>query len=628
MAALTSGQTQGGSGGEPPNILWITCEDISPHLGCYGCANAVTPNLDALAEQGSRYTHAFSVSGVCAPSRSCLITGMYPSSLGTQHMRCNNPPPEHVKCFPEYLRERGYFCTNNAKTDYQFPVPDSAWDECSRKAHWRHRNPEQPFFAVFNFTVSHESQVARTGEEMAEQMQILPPGQRCGPASVELPPYYPDTPVVRRHWAHYLDLVAVIDRQAGRVLDELEEDGLAANTAVFFFSDHGVGLPRAKRWLYDSGIHVPFIVRWPGVTGPGAVTDRLVSFVDFAPTVLSMADVPVPGHMQGRPFLGATEGQPRDYVYAARDRMDERYDIIRAVRGKRFKYLRNYEPYRPYDQHLAYPEKFPVLRDMRRVLAAGELSGPELQFFGQKKPVEELYDTEADPHEITNLAGSTEYAEVLARMRERHLDWMFAHNDLAFVPEPELERWLANRRGDSGSALPETPYEPIPGPAGQEDYLGRPVNARVEALNSNGIFRRLLAIKELGELTPASVPVLVDALDDPEVSVAYWAAVGLGHSGSGDDDAAAALSAQLEHSSATVRIAAAEALCRLGHEDKGRPVVVALARDGNPWIQLKAVHIIDECGLTGPEVTQTLTGLLKAKPDYYLRASIEHAQKE
>ncbi len=345
-----------GQGKKPPNILWVTCEDTSPDLGCYGDAYAVTPNLDKLAAQGARYTHCFTHAPVCAPSRSGIITGMYPTTIGTHHMRCHGVPQPFVRCFTEYLRAAGYYCTNNSKTDYNFPPPITAWDECSKEAHWRNRPDKgQPFFAVFNIGSTHESQCWPIDGKLDHD-----------PAKAVLPPYYPDTPVVRRNWARYYDQVTKMDAQVARILKELEDDGLAENTVVFFYGDHGRGLTRAKRWVYDSGIRVPLLIRWPGVIKPATVTDRLVAFVDFGPTVLSIAGIKPPEHMQGRPFLGEHDTPPRDYVFAHRDRMDETYDIIRAVRDKRFKYIRNFEPHKPYAQRINYMEKMPILQEMRR----------------------------------------------------------------------------------------------------------------------------------------------------------------------------------------------------------------------------------------------------------------------
>ncbi|MGH9673352.1 MAG: sulfatase family protein, partial [Bryobacteraceae bacterium] len=283
----------------PPNILWISCEDMSPDLGCYGDSYSHSPNIDRLAAQGVRYTNAFSVAGVCAPSRSGIITAMYPSSIGTHHMRSQGVPPPYVKCFTEYLRAAGYYCTNNVKTDYNFETPLTAWDETSNRAHWRNRPKDRPFFSVFNLTTTHESQIRAPEDVFAGHMRRVPADRRHDPARAVLPPYYPDTPVVRRDWANYYDLITSMDAQVGELLRQLEEDGLAQNTAVFFWADHGRGLPRAKRWIYDSGTRVPVVVRWPGQARAGSVSDQLVSLIDLGPTAISIAGAAVPAHMQG-----------------------------------------------------------------------------------------------------------------------------------------------------------------------------------------------------------------------------------------------------------------------------------------------------------------------------------------
>lgn len=425
-----------------PNILWITCEDTSPDLGCYGDAYAVTPNLDKLASAGARFTHCFTHAGVCAPSRSGIITGMYPTSIGTHHMRCKGVPPSYVKCFTEYLRAAGYYCTNNVKTDYQFDAPLTAWDESSNQAHWRGREPGQPFFSVFNFTVTHESQICSTEKQFAENTKRLRPEDRHDPAKATLPPYYPDTPVVRRDWARYYDLVTAMDLKVADLLQQLADDGLADNTIVFFYGDHGRGLPRGKRWIYDSGIHVPLLIRWPGKIQPGTVRDDLVAFVDLAPTLLSIAGVEIPKHFQGQAFLGPQQAPPRQYIYAARDRMDERYDMIRAVRDQRYKYIRNYNTRKPYAQHIAYMDEMPTMQEWRRLAAAKKLDGPQALFFQPPRPFEELYDVTTDPHEIDNLAKNPEFEEVLNQMRRAHTDWTVQTGDLGFLPEPILDEFM------------------------------------------------------------------------------------------------------------------------------------------------------------------------------------------
>jgi len=409
-------------------------------LGCYGDPQAITPNLDKLASQGALYTNAFSVAGVCAPSRSALITGMYPTTIGTHHMRCRGVPPEYVKCFPEYLRAVGYYCTNNSKTDYNFKAPITAWDECSNKAHWRKRpDKKQPFFSVFNITTTHESVIRAEDRHFAELTKTLKPEERHDRAKAQLPPYYPDTPETRKDWTNYYDLITVMDKQVAELLKQLEEDGLADNTIVFFYGDHGRGLPRAKRWLYDSGIRVPLIIRWPGKIKPGEVRDELVSFVDFGPTVLSLANVDIPKYMQGKAFLGEQKiKKPRRYIFGARDRMDETYDIIRCVRDKQYKYLRNFEPYKTYAQHIDYMDQMPTMKIMRKLHAEGKLVGPQKLFFRKTKPKEELYDITVDPHEINNLADSPKHQKVLVRMRKTLEKWMKDTHDLGLIPEAEL----------------------------------------------------------------------------------------------------------------------------------------------------------------------------------------------
>ncbi len=438
-----------------PSILWISAEDLSPDLGSYGDRYSKTPILDKLASEGARYTNAFSTAPVCAPSRSAIITGMYATSIGSMHMRSKAVPPPNVKAFTEYLRAAGYYCTNNSKTDYNFEAPpnnrppDTVWDDTSNKAHWRNRpDKTQPFFAVINLLVTHEGQVRSNDERYAGNTARLKPEDFHDPAKSVLPPYYPDTPVVRKTWARYYDLITAMDYQAGAILNQLEEDGLAQNTVVFFWGDHGRGLTRGKRWVYDSGTRVPLLVRWPGRINPGTVIDDMVSLMDLGPTALSIAGAPVPTHMQGQPFLGDQKRSPREYIFAHRDRMDETYDMMRAARDKRYKYIKNFFPGRPYAQYIAYMDEMPILQEMRRLYKdhmnalspeyGKALNPTQLIFFKPEKPPEELYDITVDPHEIDNLAGKPEFQDVLKRMRAVLGKWQKETKDLGLVPENEL----------------------------------------------------------------------------------------------------------------------------------------------------------------------------------------------
>jgi arylsulfatase A-like enzyme len=561
-------------GGRRPNILWISCEDAGSHLGCYGDRRAITPNLDRLAREGVRYRNAFTVAGVCAPSRSGIITGMYPSTLGSMHMRCKASLPAQVRCFPEFLRRAGYYCTNNTKTDYNFDHPAETWDESSPRAHWRNRRPGQPFFAVFNITVSHESRIPQRGEAFARTTARLGPSDRQNPELLNIPPYHPDTPEARRDWANYYELVTAMDYEAGDRLRELNEDGLRNETIVFFWSDHGTGLPRAKRWLYDSGTRVPLIVRVPekyrayGQGRPGTVSHELISMIDLAPTVLSAAGIPLPEQFQGRAFLGESLGSPRQYVYGHRDRMDERYDIIRSVRDSRYRYIRNYEPWKPYYQFMSTAEQGPTMQELRRLHAAGALRQAAAQFMADSKPPEELYDLRRDPHEIRNLAGDRSYREVLERFREAHESWMDQTGDLGLLPESELE--IRERELGSRYAILRQP-------------------------GTEGLNQRLRQLARLASGGEEGAAALREALKhEKDAAARYWAATGLGNLREKAGPAAEDLRAALADSSWAVRIASARALLRLGRAGLAEPVLLDALKHNLQGVRLQAITVLDE----------------------------------
>lgn len=438
-----------------PNILWITCEDLSPHLGCYGDRTVPTPNLDRLAREGVLYSHAFATTAVCGPSRQALITGMYPTSTYALHMRnhkrtgaldeIKDPalrefattrplyeavPPVQVRCLTEYLRLADYYCSNNSKEDYQFLTPMTAWDESSHQAHWRNRRPNQPFFAVFNHLVTHESGVFGQGRSP----------KVVDPRDVPVPPYYPDTPTVRADLAKHYDNIAVLDKQVGDLLGQLEEDNLLEETIVFFFGDHGDGLPRSKRWVYDSGTRVPLIVRHPQKKDAGTKSDRLVSFVDFGPTVLSLAGVKVPDYVHGVPFLGPQAGKPRKYVYLHRDRNGENCETIRAIRDQRYRYVRNFRPNEPYIKPMSYRDRQAIMQELNRAIEQGTLTDDQWQFWAQAKPLEEFYDTLTDPFEIHNLASDPHHFARIDQMRKALQDWIDICRDPLDMPEDELVR--------------------------------------------------------------------------------------------------------------------------------------------------------------------------------------------
>jgi arylsulfatase A-like enzyme len=413
---------------------------------------------------------------------------MHQSAIGAQHMRTTEDrvpelpgpylavPPFYVKAFPEYLRAAGYYTSNRSKTDYQFGEPFTIWDDLGPTAHWRNRpDPAQPFFSVFNITVTHESQAFPTG-----------PARKGKPlvtdlSKIEVPPYYPDTPLVRQELGRLYDNIADMDRQAGEILRQLEEDGLSSNTVVFYWSDHGDGVPRAKRSLYDSGLHVPLMIRWPeglrraelqsrqpGRPAPPPVSEELVSFVDLAPTVLALAGVEIPAHLHGRALLGERRAPEPEYVFAARDRMDIEYDMMRSARDARFLYIRNFQPELPYAGHIIYRNQSDIMQEWFRLQAEGNLKGPAALWMRTSRPAEELYDTQADPHQVVNLAGRPEHRGALERMRRAVVDWMARIGDQGLVNEPEMIQ-----RMWPGGIQPET-AQPYIVPRGATDTPDRP----------------------------------------------------------------------------------------------------------------------------------------------------------
>jgi N-sulfoglucosamine sulfohydrolase len=428
--------------GKKTNIVWITCEDISPYIGVYGEKAVRTPNIDQLAKEGIQYKHAYTTAGVCAPSRSAIITGMYQTSIGTQHMRTKavNPKymgegvpnysaviPDYVKAFPEYLRANGYYTTNNEKQDYQFDAPVTVWDENGPAASYRNRPAGKPFFSVFNNFITHESQLFKKDSLLVD------------PRNVTVPPYYEDTKQTRIDIARQLTHIQIMDRQVGEIVSMLKKDGLYENTIIFFYSDHGGALPWMKREVLDRGLHIPLIVRMPGGQGAGTVNSELISGVDLAPTVLSLAGITIPKHLQGQAFLGGQQAKaPRKYIYGARDRMDEKYDRVRAVRDKRFEYIYNYMPEKPHYQDLNYRHGIPMMKEMLALRDAGKLNPNAMAWFKVPKDVEELYDTEKDPHQLHNLATDPQYKAKLEELRTAFRSWEKAVGDMSAVPEKEM----------------------------------------------------------------------------------------------------------------------------------------------------------------------------------------------
>lgn len=395
-----------------PNILWITIEDWSPDLSCYGTKGIHTPNVDKLASEGIRYKTAFTTSPVCSTSRSAMMTGYHQNLIGAHQHRTNEkkPLPEGIKPIPKLMEEAGYFTTlMSYKTDVNF-LPDTKEELFMNTNDWTDREPGQPFFARITFQDTHRKWNRDPERPIAIE-------------DVELPPYYADTPFVRRDWANGLEQMQLVDREVGDLLKRLDDEGLAENTLVFFIADHGGCHIRGKQFLYDGGIQIPMIVRWPGKVKPAQVSDEMVMSIDICSTVLKVANIEPPKPLHGKDLFGQ-EIKDRKYIFAARDKMDETHDAMRAIRSKKFKLIQNLMPERPYLQYNEYKENsYPMLAEMNVMNLKGELTPEQVQFFAPTKPEIELFDLEKDPYELNNLSDDSEYAKVKEELLAELQNW-------------------------------------------------------------------------------------------------------------------------------------------------------------------------------------------------------------
>jgi N-sulfoglucosamine sulfohydrolase len=579
----------------PPNILWITSEDNSPFLGCYGDEFATTPNLDKLARDGFLYTHAYANAPVCAPARNTIITGVYANSGGHEHMRSYYDKSDIVKLYPHILREAGYYCTNNQKEDFNInqKQTQNVWNELGRDAHYKNRPAGQPFFAIFNSTISHESSLHNTIP--AEKL-------RHRPEQVKLPPYHPDTPEMRHDWAQYYDKIEDMDTWVGGILKELEESGEADNTIIFYYGDHGGVLARSKRFVYESGTRVPFIIHipekykhlYPG-KAPGAKVDRIISFVDLVPTLLSIIGVDIPDYLQGNAFMGNQKTPDPEYAFMFRGRMDERFDMSRAVRDHKYRYIRNYMPYRIYGQYIEFLWRAPSVRSWEAAYKAGKCNTAQ-SLFWTTKPVEELYDTENDPWEVNNLATNPAYRDVMERMRKANREWMLRIKDSGFIPEAEL----IDRTGDFAAY----------------DYM-RSNNVNLE---------KLIDAAEAATGIEPDLNTLKEFLKSDDSAIRYWGATGLLILGDRARPALDELRKAANDPSTSVSIVAAETLYQLGDEKSGRAALLRALKSQNQFANTHALNAIDNVGDNSRETQRAVIELIKELGDanrsnYDLRAA-------
>lgn len=564
-----------------PNILWLVSEDNNPLIGAYGDRVAHTPAIDALAASGVLYANAFSNAPVCAPSRFGIITGMYAESCGpAHHMRAQGRLPAFLRGFPQHLRDAGYYCTNNAKTDYNAELDlQGMWNESSEQAHWRNRPAGAPFFAVFNFMSTHESQMFK------------PTAGRVRPQDVRVPAYMPDLPEVRRDIASYYNLMERMDGEVAAHLAALERSGLADDTIVFYYSDNGGVLPRSKRYCYDDGLHTALIMRFPAKwahlapASAGSTVSTPVSLIDLAPTVLTIAGVEPPSYMHGRSLVGATR-EKRQYVFGMRNRMDERYDMIRTVRDERYRYIRNYSPHRIYGQHVAFEWQMDSYRAWERAHRGSGLNAIQERFFGEK-PAEELYDLHADPDQIQNLIDAPDHRERISAMRAALDAHMLAVTDNGFIPE--------------GSSVEGYDASRVPG--------AYPLR-RAMQIAERAIQRDARHAAEFAAL-----------LEDANEVIRYWAAQGLLMLNSRASAAKGALEACLEKdASASVRIVAAEALALLGAPD--RPVRYlggVLDSQADARVRLQALNALTFIGEPARQVLPIIERAIETAKDEYIR---------
>lgn len=575
-----------------PNILWITAEDMSPTLGCYGDSFATTPSIDQLASESALYTHAFATSPVCSPSRACLINGCMAPTQGAHAMRSQIPIPTALSGFPTLLREVGYYTTNNVKTDYnsgaENRITEAAWDECSEEADWRGRGKGQPFFTVINLMESHQtrSMVWSYPQFQKEVQSHLSDSEIHDPNLVPLPPYYPDTPLVRKTVARYYDCVTRMDQRVGEILADLKADGLYDETIIFFYSDHGSGMPRHKRALLDSGMRVPLLIRLPekyqamarSVVGKGDVS-RLVNFEDFGPTVLSLAGFDVlPAHMTGRAFLGGLDTSARQYVFGHRDRVDEIMDMARSIRSQDYLYIRNYMPHLGYNQQGAWIDKADIRGEFYKLAASGKASPAQDQYLSKTRPPEELYDCVKDPLNLNNLAYSLDHEATVMKMRKRLHQHLIETRDLGLVPELELWRharsmppmqWKSTAQFNPEAVL--TAAELV----GTDDY---------EAIAEN-LGDRDPAIRYWGAVACSAAEALPERLleqlrqlfDDPSKAVAIEAANAVARH-SGDVAAIETLTRWFDHDDRTVVLHAARAIELLA-DPRSKDAVLDLANE-------------------------------------------------
>lgn len=552
-----------------PNILWIIAEDMSPHFSCYGEKTISTPNLDKLATQGIRFDNAFTTGPISSPSRSALITGMYQTVSGSHNHRSQRQYGHRdgntkkyadsyflsVKSLPELFSENGYYTCNSGKDDYNFVYNSKTFYDGTD---WKGRTEDQPFFAQIQLGGGKLRKVASTLAAINPQIVVKE-------KDVMLPPYYANDSIIRSEWAEYLNSIVYTDIEVGKILDRLEKENLLEKTVIFFMTDHGVSTMRGKQFLYDEGIKIPLIVRLPNKLLAGTVRRDLVLTIDVAATSLVLADINGPEYIQGR-HIFQKDYKEREFVVSARDRAGDVVDIIRSVRTKKYKYIRNFMSYRPHSQRDQYRDTYASTKISRKLNAEGKLNELQSRFFNPTRPPEELYDLETDPYETVNLANKTEYKEILFRNRNRLYEWMIENKDMGLIPEPILEE-LGVKYGNKYSILQQA--------------------------ENNNLISQLIDVFEAGELK--DIDKLEKIAKTGNSSQRYWAVTWLGvHQ---NKESIGLMKKLVNYSNPSVKIAACLALCKMGMDKTYLPKLMEEINNPNYLVGMYAVRAIEQTGI-------------------------------
>jgi arylsulfatase A-like enzyme len=547
-----------------PNIMWIIAEDASPHISCYGETTIQTPNLDALAAAGILFENAFVTNPVCSPSRSALVAGMYQTTLGAHNHRSQRSSgkgqtsekyfdsyklPENIQLVSDLFREAGYYTCNGdgpeghkkGKQDYNF-IANNIYDGIN----WKECPADKPFFAQIQLD---------GGKKRSSIIEDI---------SFSIPPYYPDHPVVREDWARYLGSWIEVDNQIGQIISQLDSAGVLDNTIIFFLTDHGISHLRGKQFLYEEGIRVPLIIKFPEKYKLKNVRSDLVKQIDITATSLVLAGIDIPDYMSGQDLF-ASNYKPQEYIISARDRCDETIDIIRSVRTKNYKYIRNFMPFRPHAQPNQYKDDKEVIRTIRQLFRQNQLNELQSSMFITPRPAEELYDLQNDPFETTNLAGDADYKDDVIHFRKYLSEWMIDHKDLGLIPEPILE--------DMGRKYGNKYYIP-----------SNPAN--------KDLIKHLLAISDAGR--DKDIETLVKALSSERASMRYWAATWCGYAFNKNQEKK--LIQMTKDKTAVVRIAAALALCKNGHYNNLQ-IIIDEVNSPNLLTGMYAINAIEQTGI-------------------------------